>query len=232
MKTNRLIQSMTFGVAAVAITACAPAKMVVPADIAALDQIVVTNRSNASGAFIDESFKMGLYAISNVDRKWNTSSSKNLSVVSSEESAGGYAYDFANDKAKGKGECAITGSKKSVSLLSGLDVSKSASKIACACDWSQRVAKVALEAGNDGKFKGNLVTSAGNYTIEAIYEREGSVSDGSPAGYRVDGQNPVGGVESLKPGRIWLNQSLSVEERDDLSCVFAGLMLYLPTRDK
>ena len=76
-----------------------------------------------------------------------------------------------------------------------------------------------------------METSAGNYAIVALYDREGTLSDGEPSGYRVDGEGPLGAVEVLKPGRVWLAKSVAVAERAELACLFAGLMLYMPPRD-
>jgi hypothetical protein len=47
------------------------------------------------------------------------------------------------------------------------------------------------------------------------------------AGFRADlDGRPLGAVEVLHPGRIWLSRSLDDTERRQLGCLFAALMLY------
>ncbi|MCK9524123.1 MAG: hypothetical protein M0R76_13935 [Proteobacteria bacterium] len=219
-------------IALLALAGCAAATMKIPTDFTDMEVIDATNRSKASGAMVNESFSLGPYAISDVNRKWNSKSSRGIAGFSAEKSTGGYQYKFATAEASSESECLLTGSKKSVGLLKGFSMEKQASNFACSCQLSGRDAHVVLDAGNDGKFTGTLTTETGTYDIQAIYERDGAMSDGSPAGYRVDGEGIMGGVESLKPGRIWLSAGLSDNDRDDLSCLFAGLMLYQAPSDK
>ena len=51
-------------------------------------------------------------------------------------------------------------------------------------------------------------------------------------GYRVDAAGPVATTDVLYPGIVWLNKMLDSNEREDLTCIFAGLMLYQGKKDK
>jgi hypothetical protein len=87
-----------------------------------------------------------------------------------------------------------------------------------------------MDCGNG--YGGTLKAHADNFQLKAIYDREGPMmSDGTPAGYRVDGQGAVGAVDVLGKGRVWVQKKLGQEQRADLACVFAGLLLYKPPRD-
>ena len=68
------------------------------------------------------------------------------------------------------------------------------------------------------------------YQVKAIYDREGGMSAGGPAGYRVDGQSPTAAVDVLGPGRVWLAKDIAPQQRTDVICVLAGLMLYQPPK--
>jgi hypothetical protein len=86
------------------------------------------------------------------------------------------------------------------------------------------------ETGGNG-YGGTLQAHADSFTLKAIYEREGAMSDGTPAGYRVDGQGAVAAVDVLGKGRVWFKKKLSVDQRADVACVFAGLLLYKPPKE-
>jgi hypothetical protein len=55
------------------------------------------------------------------------------------------------------------------------------------------------------------------------------MSSGNPSGYRVDGDSVQAAVDVTHPGKIWLDKSLSQAARDQLTCIFTGLMLYKPS---
>ena len=56
-------------------------QMVVPADVSGgLDVIAVTDRSIWSGALADETFNLGPYKVTDVERDWDSSKSNSVSV--------------------------------------------------------------------------------------------------------------------------------------------------------
>ena len=61
---------------------CAPPKMAVPAGVAKSSEVLeVTDRSGWSGALADEDFKLGRYAVKDVDRDWDSSSGFSTQLI-------------------------------------------------------------------------------------------------------------------------------------------------------
>ena len=68
-----------------------------------------------------------------------------------------------------------------------------------------------------------------SYNVTAVTETDGSNFSSNIPGFRVDGDEaPAGAVETLYPGKIWIDKGASEEDADQLSCLFVGLMLYVP----
>jgi hypothetical protein len=67
----------------------------------------------------------------------------------------------------------------------------------------------------------------------AIYDSDGTFSNGQPTGYRIDtGDGSArGAVEVLKPGRVWFPKDMDDAERNKIACLYVGLMLYMPPDD-
>ncbi len=215
------------------ITGCSTTmQMVVPSDIsAATDVIPATQRSGWSGSMANETFTLGEYKVSEVDRDWDSSESDTISInklaLTSGNTAGAYDYQFKTPNGLMKGECASGASEESLGV-SGFKVEKKAFSLNCACrDNKGEVAKVSVRAKNMDNYTGTLTIQDKHYQVVSLKEVEGALSSGA-SGYRVDGDHPVGAVEVLKPGRIWLGKNLKQSEKSALACTFVGLMLYLP----
>ncbi len=210
-------------------------QMVVPSDIsAASDVIAASERSMWSGSMADETFTLGEYKVTSVDRDWDSSQSETISIskldLKSGSTEGGYDYQFKTPSGQLKGKCTSEISAESAGM-SGFKVEKRVSKLNCACsNDSNEIAKVALQAKNLDNYTGTLTTHGNSYQVLSIKEVQGALSSGA-SGYRVDGGTnggPIGAVEVLKPGRIWLGHNLKQSEKSALACTFTGLMLYLP----
>ncbi len=203
--------------------------MSVPQDVVkASEELKVADRSSWSGALADESFKLGSYEVADVDRDWNSGSTWSVVGFSSESIAGGYSFAFKDKGGSMVGICATEETDNSLDLGSGMSVGKQTAKVACTCGDD---ANVLLQSSTGDDYGGALNTSGGTYQIQAIYDRDGGISDGTPAGYRVDGDGPLGAVDVIKPGRAWIANGIDHTERKQLACIFAGLMLYMPPRD-
>lgn len=211
-------------------------QMMVPADVSgALEVIAATDRSPWSGALADETFTLGPYQVTDVDRDWDNSNSGTVSVAefnfSSGKTEGGYAYRFGTPGGWMSGHC-LTEAKGNSFSLGGVDFQSRVAKLSCICNHSgTEVARVILQADITAGYSGTVTASHQQYRIESINEREGGFGSGDPTGYRVDGNQPIGAVEVLNPGRIWLARNLEDPQRARLACTFAGLMLYLPPTD-
>ncbi|MEY4577289.1 MAG: hypothetical protein RL701_1992 [Pseudomonadota bacterium] len=226
--TTLLIAGMVSGLGA-----CTTAHMVVPAEVAKnSDVVLATERSSMSGSLVDESFKLGQLAITDVDRKWNSTSSSNVLGFTSDATEGGYAYKVKGPGVELSGGCATEKTKDSKSVGGGWSVTNSFSKLGCSCTGGGTAARVVVSAGDDGKYSDELTTHDKTYRVTAINEAEGMLSNGQPSGYRVDGESARGAVEVLKPGRVWFAKDVEEAERNELACVYVGLMLYLPPRER
>jgi hypothetical protein len=211
---------------------CATPQMVVPPEIAQGSEVVAaTDRSSMSGAFANESFKLGKYAVTDVNRDWNSGSAIGVLGFSSEKTKGGYAYKVKSAGVDLSGGCASETADKSMSLGSGMSVGSSFAKLGCTCSGQGEPTKVVISASTSDKYSGDLKTHATSYRVTAIYEAKGMISNGQPTGYRVDGDTPRGAVEVLKPGRAWFERGMDDAERTDLVCLYVGLMLYMPPKD-
>jgi len=207
-------------------------QMAVPKDIsAATDVFPATERSGWSGALADETFTLGPYKVVEVDRDWDSSQSDTISIskldMKSGSTEGGYKFKFKTPSAQWLGKCSAQASENSVGM-SGFKVLEKEAGLNCVCtNGKSEVSKVTVKAKNMDNYSGTLTTQGQSYRVASLKEREGSMAMGV-SGYRVDGDQPVGAVEVLKPGRIWLGRDLEPTQRAGLACSFVGLMLYMP----
>jgi hypothetical protein len=217
---------------ACALCACTTAHMVVPPEVAKDSEMVAaTERSSMSGAFANESFKLGKLSIDDVDRKWDSGSSVGVLGFSADKTQGGYSYKVKGEGVELSGGCVTEKGAKSMSFGGGMSVGSSFAKLGCTCSGVGEPTKVVVSAGTNNRYSGELQTHNGTYHVVAINEAEGMISNGQPTGYRVDGESPRGAVEVLKPGRVWFARDVEEAERTDLACLYIGLMLYLPPSD-
>jgi hypothetical protein len=83
--------------------------------------------------------------------------------------------------------------------------------------------------GYDGAFK----RAADSAHVRAVIEREGGGASSDATGYRVDGDStPLGAVDVMGKGRVWISKTLQGRERTELACVFAGLLLYQAPKER
>lgn len=210
---------------------CSTPHMVVPADIAGSEMIEVTERSSFSGALADESFKLGPYDITDVDRDWKSTKSVEVFGIESSKTGSGYAFHFKRGGTDVEASCLTESGGSSGSIGMGIEVESTFAKLGCACGGADSVVKVVVSAKTDKEYGGELTTRKGKYYITALYEAQGALSNGDPTGYRVDGESALGAVEVLRPGRAYFKKGLDLEEHADLACLYAGLLLYEPPKD-
>lgn len=208
--------------------------MALPADVAqASEEVPIVDRSSWSGALVDESFGLGPYKVTDVDRKWDSTRSSSLFGVDRSKSTGGYAFKLAGKDVALDGECATENRQKSKDLGGGWEFSSMRAKLGCTCHDSAASAHLVMEASTKERYEGTLNSGATEYHVVAINERDGGGSSHDPTGYRVDGgEAPLGAVDVMGTGRVWLSKSLEGRSRDDLACLFAGLLLYKPPTDR
>jgi len=201
----------------VVLTGCATPRMAPPADIAGASEILtVSDRSRASGSFVNEGFKLGNYEVVDVDRKWNSSSGGGVGPWSKETKTTGFSFALASGGKKLPGKCS---SVTSTQGIGGFNWGKV--RIACECEGDG--GKVELVMTDTGR---SMKVGDKEYKVEPINAVEGGGKQSDPSGFRADGDEPLGAVEINHPGQVWLKKGLDDATRSKATCAFVGLMLY------
>jgi hypothetical protein len=215
---------------------CASPRMAVPANLGqASDEIVVTNRSRASSMFVNEGFTMGPYQIVRVHRGFTSGDSGGWQVgnVSSGTShrKGFYDFDVKAPMGMYKGQCSMHLSEKSTQFGGAVFGGAPSQGLECNCSGGgPGVTSVSLESSQ--QFCGVVTPRGGGaYPLQGIVTTDdgrNSSAMGGPIGYEVRGPTPIGAVEVVDKGRIWMSRALDAGARADLACLFVGLLLYRP----
>jgi hypothetical protein len=226
--TGYLGQGLFFGQCALllALGACAGPRMAAPSDISSSSEVLpVSDRSRASGALVNEGFKLGPYAIAGVDRKWDSSSGVAVGPWGKETKTTGFSFTLAGGDTKLNGKCESVLQKQSVLSLGG-SFDWGSTTIACSCEGGADKASLVLS-----KDSNRLDIGSTDYPIQQVHSVVGGSDQSTPSGFRVDSDAPLGAVEVLYPGQVWLKKGLDEPMRSNLSCLFTGLMLYKPPSD-
>jgi hypothetical protein len=224
------ILAIPLTIACTVVGGCAAPRMLVPPDIApATDPMAVQGYSNSSGMLVNEDFKIGDFAVSHVSRGGKSTSKFGAFGGFKSDSSAGYSFDLVSGAQSLHGECSIEESESGFTL-GALTTSKTMTRLGCACgNEGSPAASVVMSAGNSGDYGGSLKVADATFEVKAIRDREGGMSGGNPAGYRVDGQGVTAAVDVIAPGRVWLAKGLADPQRTNVTCILAGLMLYKPT---
>lgn len=218
MTSFRTLVTATLPLLSVAsLIGCATPRMAAPSDIASASEILtVSNRSRTSGAFVNEGFKLGGYDVVDVDRKWTSTDSAGIGPWSKETKTTGFSYALASNGKKLPGKCSSQSSSQGFGGFSWGSI-----KIACACEGE--AGKAELVMIDDAR---SLKLGEKEYKIQPINAVEGGGTQSNPSGFRADAEEPLGAVEVVHPGQVWLKKGLDEGTRDKTACVFVGLMLY------
>lgn len=232
---NKLLSSAGVLAVGLGLGACAGPRMVAPHDVAQGSQTLeVADRSAMSGSLVNESFKLGAFQVTDVDRDWNKKSGFAVAGYSNDTTTTGYSYNLKAGADAWTGSCASSANKKGVAILGG-EAAWGSSSITCECKSGATTASVVLKADSPDstkKMSGELSAGGAKYKVSVVAETDKSNLSDSPAGFRYDGSDgAVGAVEILRPGRVWLNERLPEAERPPVACLSAGLMLYQAPSD-
>jgi hypothetical protein len=213
-----------------ALGGCAGPRMVAPKDVAQGSQTLeVADRSAMTGSLANESFKLGSFQVTDVDRDWNKKSGFSVIGYSNDTTTTGYSYNLKAGGEAWAGKCASSANKKGIALLGG-EAAWGSNSITCECKNGGETASVVLKADSPDstkKMSGELSAGGAKYQVSVVSETDKSNLSGSPAGFRFDSaEGAVGAVEVLRPGRVWLNERLPEAARPPVACLSAGLMLY------
>lgn len=216
---------------------CATARMMPPGDLAGRAELLeVTDRSSWSGSLVDEGFKLGPYQVSEVDRDWDSSSGYGAGPWSKETKTTGFTYQFEGKGSKLRGTCASETWEQGV-----LGISWGDTTVACRCEGGGEASLVLSPESNQLDLAGK------KYEVQRVYETDNGQKNHDPVGFRVDGATgpreatgaseatgadsaPLGAVDVLRPGRAWVAQATDANVEAQVSCIFAGLLLYQPPK--
>ena len=207
--------------------ACTSAHMAVPGDVGSATETVLVDGRSQSSLFGSEDFKIGPYAVANVARGGKLTPRFRAAAGFANNEGRGYSFDLKRGEQSLHGECAAAEGESSTAA-GGSPMASDTRKLACTCgsEGGPVVAGVVMQGTTLSHYGGALKAHDSTYDISALYDRQGEASDGSPSGYRVDGEGVQGAVDVLGPGRVWLAKTLEGDRRTDVICVFAGLLLY------
>jgi hypothetical protein len=227
-----MMKCLVVGFIGLGITGCAGPRMLPPKDVSEGAKVLeVVDRSRASGALVDESFKLGSYQVKDVDRDWNTTKKSSGFFVSKTTTTTGYTFKLLAGKDTWEGACGMTGTSKGVGN-SRDGVQWGSDELSCECKRGNDSASVSLKADQaDAKHRveGDLTFGETKYDVHVVNDSEGSNFTNKPAGFRFDSSaGAVAAVEMLHPGRVWLTPHLPETQYAGISCISAGLMLYQP----
>lgn len=222
----RLIQGGFTLCAAIGLGACTmlETRLAAPAALANDSEVhAAEDRSLFSGAFANESFRIGPYAVSDVDRDWDKSSSVGLGDYSRAKITSGYEFRFAAPSGTGKARCSSRRDKDAVALSGSSSLAWVHDQRTCRCELNGAIAEITLSDDGD-----SAQLSGQHYSVQRLHHTEQGMRLPEPLGFSLstlEGQ-AVGAVELEHPGRIWLGSALSPADKAQLSCVFSGLLLF------
>jgi|GEM_PF-3491295 len=214
-------------VAAFALTGCCsapsgmpPAKA--PDDVEArLEALPVEGRGVCSGMFVDESFQIGEYSVSDVDRSATTSMSVGFNPWRSEKKSSGLFFRVSTEGTVMNGACRSTSSRStewdgSISSKEGLGSREKSSYDFYECICSGDGKETTLEINGTGTFQAAFVSRNDK---EVHVKRRGTI-------YLAEiDEAPWLAVSLGRQSGLWLDPSLDEQARAGLSCVVAGWML-------
>lgn len=207
--------------------------MAEPTDVISIsEELPVKDRSSFQGALANEAFKLGSYQVADVDRKWNSTSSSEFWGFESAKTKGGYSFNLVGADAKLKGECATEDKANSQNLGGGFEKSATFAKLGCRCSDANGAVTLTIAGGTGEHFEGEVSAPELSYKVLAIHERAKGPSSSDPLGYRIDSDSaPIGAVDLKRPGKVWISKAVAGRAREEIACMFAGLLLYMPPND-
>jgi len=224
-------------VVSVGVAGCSTLRMNAPSEIEERSEMhEARGRSLLSGSLVDESFRLGPYAVSKVDRSGAKSKSSRTELRSSSHRVLGvngseirtsFSYAFQDGEESLPGRCASNVERDALLVGKSSSLSSEKARLVCECGAEENAASFELDGGKQ-RPDGKISLPSGTFSISSIHDTNAALPTLEPAGFRVDGEGrSLGAVEILWPGRVWLDRELPEEDRRLLGCLFVGLMLHL-----
>lgn len=226
-RTSRYMRELQVLAAASIVTGCSSAGSgAPPADMpdsveARLVALPAQGRSSWSGMFVDESFQLGEYLVSNVRRGGTESTSVGFNPWRKEWNTSAVFYEVGVDGFVTNGACRSTSRRATewdgrISSKEGLGERETISSDFFECVCSTGGTETSLEISGTGPVQSVLVT----FDDRTVHlKRQGTVHVAD-----LDGA-PWLAVSLSRQGGLWVDPSLDGQARAGLSCVVAGWML-------
>lgn len=205
----------------------------------------------------DQDFILGQYKVSHIDRDWTSSSTTGIWAYSDSETDDGYRYRLSKSGFSQQGACAANSQNDKLELGSGWSVGSESSSIKCQCAENAKLnlktpngdedtikkkdgsKTVVLDTEKETPslfsfqteniYQGELQLGNRQYAIYSLHKIKGAGKQQQPVGYHVvNKENTVAMVEVLQPGRAWLSNKLSAEDKNQMTCLMTGLLLHKP----
>ena len=211
-------------------------RMQPPEDLVGENEVLeVTERSQfARGLLTSEEFDLGPYRVSDVDRDWNKTggSARDLWFFEGRKvqtkSVGGFSFSFGLGGEKLSGSCDTVVLSKAYKFGSW-SMAEDSQSMGCRCRSGANIVSSlwVVDAKAGTQWSGWLSLGDVKYQLIGDKRLEGNKTSAGPAGYRFDGDgsSPVRAVDITHPGRAWLHESLSPEDRAAAGCAAAAILL-------
>ena len=221
--------------AGLSLSGCQPAHMALPQDLQGeSSELAVEGRF---ALIIKKSFQIGPYNVNNVHRGWTKGGGFSIAGYRSSEAKQEYEFSINEpDRTKWAVQCATVADWSQLEMegfLGGKLTAELTSKQQLVCTMTKNGGKkpsklVMTQSADDTALNGVMTDGATQIDLSATHKlAETSFQVGEPTGYvfHIKG-SPVGAVEVINQGTVWLNNSVTPEIRSALVVTSAVLLLY------
>jgi hypothetical protein len=236
MRIRTILVLLLFGMCFLAVGCIVGVRMQPPDDLVGENDLLeVTDRSQfGRGLLTSEEFDLGPYRVSDVDRDWNKTrgSARDLWFFEGRKvetkSVGGFSFSFGLGGEKLSGSCETAVLSKGYTFGSW-SMAEDSQSMGCRCRNGANIVSSlwVVDAKAGTQWSGWLSLGDVKYQLVGDKRLEGNKTSAGPAGYRFDGDgsSAVRAVDITYPGRAWLHESLSPEDRAAAGCAAAALLL-------
>jgi hypothetical protein len=211
--------------------ACKMAPAIPPDVKRELGELPVTGRGSFTGSWADESFAVGPYRVTDVDRSANSSSGLTVaghvdSGYASRTSTGGYAYTFSAPGGRTRGACSAALGEQRLQVA-GYGNDKNHGRLGCRCVGGGLAAEVMLE-GPGAAWQGHANLHGWTMPMRAVDKYTNGMDADLPLAIEVrtpDGR-VLAAVELARPGKMWFSPTLDAQTHAELACLMAGYLLF------
>ncbi len=219
---------------ALSLGGCKVAHMALPQDLqSSSSEMTVEGRSLL---IFSKSMQFGPYNVTDIHRGWTRGKGFSMPGYSASEAEQKYEFSVnESGRTTWEVQCA-TGADMSKLKMKGflggsLTIESSSSQLACSLkkEGSEKPSKLVMsQSAGDSALKGIMTDGATQIEISATHKLDTtSLKMSEPTGYifRIKSR-PVGAVEVINKGTVWLNNSVKPENRSALAATSAVLLLY------